>query len=99
MENECIHQIRALAGQVGAVHYDAPDVADSENYESQVQVGLACSAASILGYDSSRLVEWFGHCLIACGVEIDASTESLLNDLESKMESRTGAKDDDRGCC
>ena len=87
-DREWIGKIRSLAGQLGATRYESPDVADAENYESQVQVGLACSAVEILDYDSSKVAEWFGHCLIACGVEIDPLTEALLDALESKLESR-----------
>lgn len=81
-----INRIRDLAGQIGATRYDVPEVADAENHESQVQIGLACSAVEILDHDSSRVIEWFGHCLIACGLRIDRSTESLLYALEAEME-------------
>lgn len=85
-DSPLIHQIRELAGQVGAMRYDYPHMNDSENYESQIQVGLACSAAEILEHNPSRVVEWFGHCLIACGLRIDLPTESLLDALETEME-------------
>jgi hypothetical protein len=84
-----IGRIRELAGQIGATRFESPQMADAENYESQVQIGLALSATEILDYDSSRVVECFGHFLIACGVEIDPLTEALLNALESKLESRS----------
>ena len=88
IEAQQIRKIRDLAGKIGECHIALPPSSpDAEAYETQVQVGLARSVTQILDCDASRLAEWFGHCLIACGMEIDRSTETLLDALEAKLAS------------
>jgi len=81
-----IQEIRSLAGRLGEMGGDLENVADAENYDFQVQTGLASATAQILEGNPFKAIVWFGHCLISCGVEPDERIKCLLDSLSREIE-------------
>jgi hypothetical protein len=59
-----ILKIRELAGEVGSIDDPDPGWHDADNYDHQVQTGLATAVVEILDYAPPGLVHWFGICLL-----------------------------------
>lgn len=91
---DLILKIRALAGQVGGLDNDLQDACDADNYDFQVQVGLAESIVEILDYDPSKTVQWFGYCLVQFGLGSNDRANALLDALEREVEALLYDADD-----
>lgn len=82
-----IIRIRKLAGEIGS-HRNIEKLSDSENYEFQVDTGLAQAVAHIQGFDPARLIYWFVFCLIDLDLEVDDRLRALLDALEREIQSQ-----------
>ncbi|MEY3898593.1 MAG: hypothetical protein RLZZ214_4115, partial [Verrucomicrobiota bacterium] len=54
--DEMILEIRKIAGPIGSSQADLDDACDAENYDFQVQTGLAKVVSEILDYNPSKLI-------------------------------------------
>ncbi len=87
-----ILQLRELAGQIGEIENEIPEAWDAENYDFQVQIGLATSIVEILDYDIQKVIRWFSYCLMNCGgIEIDPRVDALLDALANEVECQSEA--------
>ena len=89
-----IREIRSLAGRIGADD-ELPNVADSVNYEYQVDTGLASAVAELLFNHPQNAIPWFGYCLIECGVDIDERMSALMDALRREVDSQLDEEDDE----
>ena len=86
-EKELVHQLRLIAGEIGAMNNELDGGSDSENYEFQVHVGLANAIVEVLDYDTDKVITWlFGYCLIRLGVTNDDRIAALLDALKREVE-------------
>ena len=84
---ELIHQLRLIAGEIGAMDNELDGAGDAENYEFQVHVGLANAIVEVLDYDTDKVITWlFGYCLIQLGVEPNDRIAALLDALKREVE-------------
>lgn len=82
-----ILRIRKLAGKIGS-YQNIEKGSDAENYEFQVDVGLAEAVSDIQGYDPQKLIYWFGFCIIRLGANCDERIQALLDALEREINSQ-----------
>jgi hypothetical protein len=92
--SEIVRQIRRLAGELGAIEDELENVADAENYDFQVQTGLAAAVTEILEDNPFSAIRWFGYCLISCGVEADPRIICLLDSLDREVDSQLATEED-----
>ncbi len=85
-EDQLIHQIRLLAGQLGELHHsEQQGPSDAEHYDFQVMVGLANAAVEITDFAPEKLFYWLGYCLIALGLDVDPRVSALMDALENEV--------------
>ncbi len=85
-EEELIHQIRALAGQLGELHYrEQEGPSDAEHYDFQVMVGLANATVDITNFAPEKLFYWLGYCIIGLGLDVDPRIRALMDALENEV--------------
>jgi hypothetical protein len=85
-EEELIHQIRTLAGQLGELHHrEQEGPSDAEHYDFQVMVGLAKATVDITNFDSAKLFYWLGYCIIGLGLDVDPRIKALMDALENEV--------------
>lgn len=87
-------EIRVLAGKLAA-DTTLEKSSDSEEYDFQVQIGLADAVVDILDFNPYKLGTWFGYCLIALGLEIDDRLEGLLHALRDEVELQVKGMEED----
>ena len=92
--DEMILEIRKIAGKIGSDQADLDDACDAENYDFQVQTGLSEVVSEILDYNPSKLIFWFGYCLINCGLDPDQRIGALLDALEREVWEQLYATDE-----
>lgn len=91
-EEELLHQIRVLAGELGAIsHKEQEGVSDAEHYDFQVLVGMANAAVHISGCDPRKLMYWLGYCFIDMGADPDDRIKALMDALRNEVEDRIDA--------
>ena len=97
--DELIVQLREIAGEIGELQDPgvySPRVADAEDYDFKIQIGLARAAVEIFDYDPSKTITWFGHCLIGLGMSVDdGRMRTLLDALDREQFAQSLANEDD----
>ena len=88
--DELIEQVSRACGEIGSLMVgELEEASDADNYESQIQVGLAKAVVDTMFKSKhADLVHWFGHCIIASGHEVDDRIDALLDSLSRELESR-----------
>ena len=95
-KKDLIQQIRTLAGELGRIgKNDLPEAPDAEEYDFQVQVGLAEAAVEIMDTDVSGIAGWFVFCLIQYGIDPDDRIKALRDALAREVMSQMDAMEDD----
>ncbi|MEI6819326.1 MAG: hypothetical protein WCL19_06960 [Verrucomicrobiota bacterium] len=85
-EEQLIHEIRSLAGQLGELHHrEQEGPSDAEHYDFQVMVGLANATIDITNFDPEKLFYWLGYCIIGLGLDMDPRISALIDALENEV--------------
>lgn len=97
--DELIVQLLTIAGEIGELHdpegYSAKD-ADVDDYDYKIQIGLSQAVVEIFDYDPSKTINWFGHYLIALGMNTDdGRMQTLLYTLDREHLAQFLANEDD----
>ena len=82
--DELITKLRELAGAIGSQD-ELENAPDAENYDFQVQTGLAEAVVKIMDYDSGKLIFWIGRCLIQFGLNPNDRIKALLDALAHEV--------------
>lgn len=87
-------KIRLLAAKLAEDH-TLDDSSDAEEYQHQIECGLADAVVDILDFDLPRLIYWFGHCFIQFGLDpLDARIAALLDALENEVANQLDASEE-----
>jgi hypothetical protein len=85
-EDQLIHEIRLLAGQLGELHHrEQEGPSDAEHYDFQVMVGLAKATVEITDFDPEKLFFWLGFCFIGLGLDVDPRISALMDALKNEV--------------
>jgi len=81
-----VDQIHRMAGEIGVLNgNNLEKAADAEDYEFQVETGLAVAAASILQDDIDKIITWLGYCMIDLGYEPNDRVAALMDALRREL--------------
>ncbi len=85
-------KIRELAAKLAEDH-TLDNAADAEEYQHQIECGLAEAVVDILDFDLPRLFYWFGFCFISFGVDpTNERISALLDALENEVSNQSDAE-------
>lgn len=88
-------QLREIAGEIGEIECHLPGTPDAEEYNFQVQVGLATAVVEILDTDFAGISKWFGFCLIRYGIKPDRVIQALHDALIRQVDDQIDTIEED----
>ena len=89
--DELMEQVARACGEIGSLTAGdlSDDTSDVENYEFQIQTGLADAVVNaVFKMKHADIIHWFGYCLIASGHQVDDRLQVLLDSMDRELESR-----------